>query len=93
MGRKITVRTGRQAKMITEARLRMGYSQQKAASLVGISIGQYQRLEYGEQDIKNTSMKIGLAVCTVLEIDPSYWLSEKKGFTTWVMLKNNASYG
>ena len=70
MGRKTTERTGRQAKMITEARLRMGFSQQKAASLVGISIGQYQRLEYGEQDIKNTSMKIGQAVCTVLEIDP-----------------------
>ena len=70
MGRKTTGRTSHQAKMITEARLRMGFSQQKAASLVGISIGQYQRLEYGEQDIKNTSMKIGLAVCTVLEIDP-----------------------
>ena len=33
--------------------LRKGYSQQKVAALVGISIVQYQRLEYGEQDIKN----------------------------------------
>ncbi|MCR4708428.1 MAG: helix-turn-helix transcriptional regulator [Clostridiales bacterium] len=70
MGRKTTGRTSRQATMITEARLRMGFSQQKVASLIGVSIGQYQRLEYGEQDIKNTSMKIGLAICVVLEIDP-----------------------
>ncbi len=70
MGRKTAERTGRQAKMITEARLRMGYSQQKAALLVGISIGQYQRLENGEREIKNTSMKLGLSVCAVLGIDP-----------------------
>ncbi len=70
MVRKLTERTGDQSKMITEARLRKGYSQQKAATLIGVSIGQYQRLEYGEQDIKNTSMRIGLTVCSVLEIDP-----------------------
>ena len=33
--------------------LRKGYSQQKLAALVGISIVQYQRLEYGEQDKKH----------------------------------------
>ncbi len=58
MGRKITERTSHQAKTITEARLRKGYSQQKVASLIGVSIGQYQRLENGERNIRYTSMKI-----------------------------------
>ena len=62
----------RQAKIIRTARLSMGYSQQQVASLVGISIQAYQRLEYGERDISGTSMKIGLAVCAILGIDPLY---------------------
>jgi len=70
VGRKLNERTGHQAKTITEARLRKGYSQQKVASLIGVSIGQYQRLENGERNIRYTSMKIGLAVCEVLDIDP-----------------------
>ena len=35
MGRKITERTCHQAKTITEARLRKGYSQQQVAALIG----------------------------------------------------------
>ena len=69
-GRKINERTGCEAKMITEARQRMGYSQQKVSDLIGVNIRQYQRLENGERSFKNTSMKIGLAVCAVLGIDP-----------------------
>ena len=61
---------GEPIKIIREARLRKGYSQQKVANLLGMSIGQYQRLENGERQIRNASMKIGLAVCAVLEIDP-----------------------
>ena len=30
----------------------------------------YQRLEYGERDIRNASMKIGVAICAVLGLDP-----------------------
>lgn len=69
-GRKISERTGFESKMITEARLRMGYSQQKVSDLIGVNIRQYQRLENGERPFKNASMKIGLAVCAVLGIDP-----------------------
>lgn len=60
----------REAEMLREARLRMGYSQQEVANVIGVHIKQYQRLEYGERDIRNCSMKTGLAVYAVLGIDP-----------------------
>ena len=60
----------REARIIREARLKMGYSQQQLANLVGISVQAYQRLEYGERDIRNVSMRIGLAICAYLWIDP-----------------------
>ncbi len=56
--------------IMREARLRMGYSQLEVATLVGIQIKQYQRFEYGERDIRHASMKMGLAICAVLGIDP-----------------------
>ncbi len=56
--------------ILREARLRMGYSQQQIAALLGIHIKQYQRFEYGERDIRHASMKMGLAICAVLGIDP-----------------------
>ena len=59
-----------EAEMLREARLRMGYSQQTVAAMIGVHIKQYQRFEYGERSIRNSSMKIGLAVCIVLDIDP-----------------------
>ncbi len=60
----------REAKMIREARLNLGYSQQHVANLVGISIQAYQRFEYGKRDIRNASLKVGLAICACLWIDP-----------------------
>ena len=60
----------REAKILKDARLRIGYSQQEVANVIGVHIKQYQRLEYGERDIRNCSMKTGLAVCAVLGIDP-----------------------
>ena len=78
-GRTNNERSGFEAKIITEARLRMGYSQQKVATLIGVHIRQYQRLENGERTFGNTSMKIGLAICAVLGIDP-YYLTFGAGF-------------
>ena len=63
-------KASREAEMLRTARLRMGYSQQEVANVIGIHIKQYQRLEYGERDIRNCSMKMGLAVCAVLGLDP-----------------------
>lgn len=59
----------REAEMLRKARIEMGYTQQ-VATLIGVHIKAYQRLEYGERDIRNASMKIGLAICAVLCIDP-----------------------
>ncbi len=66
MNRQIT----RETKIIRAARLQMGYSQQQVAALIGVHVRQYQRLECGERHMKNASMKVGLAVCAVLGIDP-----------------------
>ena len=55
MGKKIT----REAQMLRNARLRIGYSQQEVANVIGVHIKHYQRLEYGERDIRNCSMKTG----------------------------------
>ena len=60
----------REAEILRKARLEMGYTQQEVASLIGMHIKAYQRLEYGERDIRNASMRIGLAICAVLCIDP-----------------------
>lgn len=66
MKRKIT----RETEMLRNARLKMGYTQQEVATLIGMHVKAYQRLEYGERDIQNASMRIGLAVCLVLGVDP-----------------------
>ena len=60
----------REAEMLRRARIEMGYTQQQVATFIGVHIKAYQRLEYGERDIRNASMKIGLAICAVLCIDP-----------------------
>ncbi len=66
MNRRIT----RETEMLSQARYRLGYSQQQVATRVGIHIRQYQRLEYGERDVRNVTMTQGLALCSVLKIDP-----------------------
>jgi transcriptional regulator with XRE-family HTH domain len=60
----------RQTKIIADARKAMGYSQQQVATIIGVHVRQYQRIECGERDIRYASMKLGLSICTVLGIDP-----------------------
>ena len=66
MNRQIT----REAEMLRTARMKLGYSQQQVATLIGVHIRQYQRIECGERDIRYASMKLGLSICAVLGIDP-----------------------
>ena len=66
MNRHIT----RESEMIRQARIRLGYSQQQVATLISIQIRQYQRLEYGESDIRRIGIRAGLALCAVLHLDP-----------------------
>lgn len=60
----------RQVKIIRDARKAMGYSQQQVATIIGVHVRQYQRIECGERDIRYASMKLGLSICAVLGIDP-----------------------
>ena len=60
----------REAKILRERRMELGISQQALATEVGMQIRQYQRFEYGQQLLSNTSMKQGLRICAVLELDP-----------------------
>lgn len=66
----IQPKTTPEADALKRRRLAMGYSQQEVAALLGVHIRQYQRLEYGERSMETTCMKLGLAVCAVLNIDP-----------------------
>ena len=56
--------------ILRKAREMQGMSQMKVASLAGINLGQYQRLEYGIRDFELCSMKVGLSICFVLNLDP-----------------------
>ena len=53
MNRHIT----REHEMIRQAGIRLGLSQQQVASLIGIQIRQYQRLEYGETDVQRLGIQ------------------------------------
>lgn len=60
----------RQVEIIRNARKAMRYSQQQVATIIGVHVRQYQRIECGERDIRYASMKLGLSICAVLGIDP-----------------------
>ena len=66
MNRKVTMET----EMLRKARLKKGLSQQQVATLAGVHIRQYQRIEYGERPMGSINMRFGLAVCAILEINP-----------------------
>ena len=55
---------------LSEQRKAMGLSQQQVAVAAGINLRQYQRLESGERSMCSASLRIGLAVCDVLGLDP-----------------------
>lgn len=51
-------------------REQFGFSQQEVARRAGINLQQYQRLEAGVRQLSGCSMRIGLAICAVLLLDP-----------------------
>ncbi len=60
----------RQGGIFRQSRIAKGLSQQKVATMLGVHVRQYQRLEYGERSIGKVNMELGLSLCRVLEIDP-----------------------
>ena len=85
-GRKTHPRVTYTGKALTEKRLQMGLSQQKISSLTGLSLRVYQRLESGEMEFRDLRMKYGLALCTILKLDP-YIMVYGHGFTCGVVLE------
>lgn len=60
----------RESETIRQSRMAKGLSQQQLATLLGVHIRQYQRLEYGERSIRKVNMGLGLSLCRTLGIDP-----------------------
>ena len=45
-------------------------TQKQVADFANITVRQYQRFEQGERSLASASLRIGLAVCDVLQLDP-----------------------
>ena len=60
----------RAGQILRERRLELGLTQEEVALELHMSIHQYQRYEYGEHQLPNCPMKVGLRICAVLELDP-----------------------
>lgn len=56
----------------------LGLTQHAVAEAAGINIRQYQRLESGERSMSSTSLRIGLAVCDVLKLDPHRFVEKPR---------------
>lgn len=66
--------------ILRKAREMLGMTQMEVATLAGINQSQYQRLEYGVRDFSQCSMKVGVAICYVLHLDPFLLILQK---TDW----------
>ena len=58
------------AGVLRSRREQLGFTQQEVADRAGIRLPQYQRLEAGARHLDGCSMRIGLAICAVLLLDP-----------------------
>ena len=59
-----------EAGILRSRRVQLGLTQQDVADRAGIKLPQYQRLEAGTRLLSGCSMRIGLAICAVLLLDP-----------------------
>lgn len=72
----------REARILKARRKELGLSQTEVALNAGIQIQQYQKFEYGERKLSNSSMVLGLRICAVLELDPYEFAFESD--TDWM---------
>lgn len=56
--------------ILQQRRKELGYTQQQVADMAKIQLRQYQRFENGERSMASSSLRIGLSICAVLELDP-----------------------
>ena len=59
-----------EGQMLRDRREQLGMTQQQVADMAGVQLKQYQRLETEERTLSGCSMRIGLAVCAALLLDP-----------------------
>ena len=57
-----------------------GMSQQQVADAAGITLRQYQRFESGERNMSSATMRIGLSICRVLQLDPNRFVDLPTSF-------------
>lgn len=56
--------------ILRSRREQLGMTQLEVAERSGIKLPQYQRIEAGDRQLSGCSMRIGLAICAVLLLDP-----------------------
>ena len=56
--------------VLKSRRKQLGITIQEVADRAGIKSPQYQRIESGERELSNCSLRIGLAICAVLLLNP-----------------------
>lgn len=56
--------------IIRNRRENLGLTQEEVAKMAGVNLRQYQRLEAGDTELAKSSMSFGLAVCSILLLDP-----------------------
>ena len=59
-----------EGRILRERRKELNLTQEKVAVMLGMSIHQYQRYEYGEHKLSNCPMRIGLRICAILQLNP-----------------------
>lgn len=67
-----------EAEILRDRRLELEMTQTEVALAANIQLRQYQRLEYGEFHMSGTSMKVGLAICKALELDPFLFAGQEE---------------
>lgn len=72
----------KEARILKARRTELGLSQTEVAAQAGIQIQQYQKFEYGDRRLSNSSMVLGLRICAVLELDPYEFVFESD--TDWM---------
>lgn len=62
--------------LLRNRRLELGLTQQQVADKAKIQLRQYQRVESGERHIRSASIRMALAICAVLKINPYEFFPE-----------------
>lgn len=63
--------------ILRQQRKALGLTQKEVAQKAGINTRQYQKFESGEIDMASVSLRIALAVCDVLKLEPHCFVLPK----------------